>query len=41
MRTLKASTAQGKRVINMAIRCKSASLEELYKTYSNQKTTGI
>ena len=37
MRTLKASTSQGKRVINMAIRCNSTTLEELYKTYSNQK----
>ena len=37
MRTLKASTSQGKRVINMAIRCNSTTLEELYKTYSNKK----
>lgn len=37
MRTLKASTSQGKRVINMAISCKSTTLEELYKTYSNIK----
>ena len=37
MRTLKSSTSQGKRVINMAIRCNSTTLEELYKKYSNQK----
>ena len=37
MRTLKASTSQGKRVVNMAIRCNSTTLEELYKTYSNRK----
>ena len=37
MRTFKASTPQGKRVINMAIRCYSTTLEELYKTHSNQK----
>ena len=37
MRTLKASTSQGKRVIDMAIRCNSRTLEELYERYSNQK----
>ena len=37
MRTLKASTSQGKKVIKMAIRCNSTTLEELYKTYSKQK----
>ena len=29
MRTLKASTSQGKRVVNSAIRCNSTTLEEL------------
>ena len=37
MRTFKASTSKGKRVINMAIRCNSTTLEELYETYSNKK----
>ena len=37
MRTLKASTSQGKRVINMAFSCNSRTLEELYKTYSDKK----
>ena len=37
MRTLKALSSQGKRVINMAIRCNSTTLEELYKTYSIEK----
>lgn len=37
MKTLKASTSQGKRVVNMAIRCNSERLDELYKTYSSEK----
>ena len=37
MRTLKALTSQGKRVIRMAYSCDSETLEELYKTYSNEK----
>ena len=37
MKTFKASTKQGKRVISMAISCNSTTLEELYKTYSKQK----
>ena len=37
MRTLKASTSQGKRVINMAIGCNNETLDELYKTYSREK----
>lgn len=37
MRTLKASSSQGKRVINMATRCNSWTLEELYKTHSDKK----
>ena len=37
MRTLKASTSQGKRVINMAIRCNNERLDELYKIYSSEK----
>ena len=37
MRTLIASTSQGKRVINMAFRCNSERLDELYKTYSREK----
>lgn len=37
MRTLKASTSQGKKVINMASRCNNERLDELYKTYSSEK----
>lgn len=37
MRTLKSSSSQGKRIINMAIRCNSWTLEELYKTFSDKK----
>ena len=34
---LKASTSKGKRVIDMAIRCNSRTLDELYERYSNKK----
>ena len=37
MITLKASTSQGKRVVNMAFGCNSERLDELYKTYSSEK----
>lgn len=37
MRILKASTSQGKRVIDMAIRCNNERLDELYKTHSSKK----
>ena len=37
MRTLKASTSQGKRVVNMAFGCDSERLDELYKTHSREK----
>lgn len=37
MRTLKSSTSQGKRVVNMAFSCNSERLDELYKTYSSEK----
>lgn len=37
MRTLKASTSQGKRVMNMAFNCNSEGLDELYKAYSSEK----
>ena len=37
MRTLKASTSQGKRVVNMAIRCNNERLDELYNVYSSRK----
>ena len=37
MRTLKASTSQGMRVVNMASRCNSERLSELYKKYSSEK----
>ena len=37
MRTLKATTSQGKRVMGMAYSCKSVRLDELYKAYSSEK----
>ena len=37
MRTLKASSSQGKKVIDMAFSCSSERLDELYKTYSSKK----
>lgn len=37
MKTFKATSSQGKKIIKMANRCNSWTLEELYKTYSDKK----